>query len=221
MNTKIKVLFALFFLVSGSSVLAQSYSYDPKRSAILLVDPYNEFLSEGGVLYPLSKETLEANNAIENMTKVVSAARESGMKVIYVPHHHFEEGDYDDWKFSRGTGRAFKAGTWNVEYHPDLKMEPGDIEARQHWQSSGFANTDLDFLLKQHGIDHVILAGMRANTCIESTARYAVELGYHTTMLTDAVGAFNMKEMTAAIEIDYPVISHNVLSTKEFIGVIE
>ena len=221
MNTKIKVLFALFFLVSGSSVLAQSYAYDPKRSAILLVDPYNEFLSEGGVLYPLSKETLEANNAIENMTKVVSAARESGMKVIYVPHHHFEEGDYDDWKFSRGTGRAFKAGTWNVEYHPDLNMEPGDIEARQHWQSSGFANTDLDFLLKQHGIDHVILAGMRANTCIESTARYAVELGYHTTMLTDAVGAFNMKEMTAAIEIDYPVISHNVLSTKEFIGVIE
>ena len=88
-------------------------------------------------------------------------------------------------------------------------------------QSSGFANTDLDFLLKQHGIDHVILAGMRANTCIEATARYAVELGYHTTMLTDAVGAFNMREMRAAIEIDYPVIGHNVLTTKEFIGAIE
>ena len=67
----------------------------------------------------------------------------------------------------------------------------------------------------------MILAGMRANTCIESTARYAVELGYHTTMLTDAVGAFNMREMRAAIEIDYPVIGHNVLTTKEFIGAIE
>ena len=92
---------------------------------------------------------------------------------------------------------------------------------RQHWQSSGFANTDLDFLLKQNGLDHVVLAGMRANTCIESTARYAVELGYHTTMLTDAVGAFNMREMEAAVEIDYPVISHNVLSTDEFIELIE
>ena len=40
-------------------------------------------------------------------------------------------------------------------------------------------------------------------------------------MLTDAVCAFNMKEMKAAIEIDYPVISHNVLTTKEFIGSIE
>ena len=102
-----------------------------------------------------------------------------------------------------------------------MQKQPGDIEARQHWQSSGFANTDLDFLLKQHGLDHVVLAGMRANTCIESTARYAVELGYHTTMLTDAIGAFNMREMEAAVEIDYPVISHNVLSTKEFIAGID
>ena len=100
-------------------------------------------------------------------------------------------------------------------------MQQGDIEARQHWQSSGFANTDLDFLLKQHGIDHVVLAGMRANTCIESTARYAVELGYHTTMLTDAIGAFTMAEMRAAVEIDYPVISNNVLSTEQFIRAID
>ena len=65
------------------------------------------------------------------------------------------------------------------------------------------------------------MAGMRANTCIESTARYAVELGYHTTMLTDAIGAFNMAEMRAAVEIDYPVISNNVLSTEQFIRAID
>jgi len=212
------IIFALFF---SSAVSAQDYSYNPQRSAILLVDPYNEFLSEGGLLYALSKETLEANNAIANMRALVDAARESGMKVIYVPHHHYKEGDYIDWKFGGGSGRVFKADTWNVEYHPDLQKQPGDLEARQHWKSSGFANTDLDFLLKIHDIDHVILAGMRANTCIESTARYAVELGYHTTMLTDAIGAFNMKEMQAAVEIDYPVISHNVLSTQEFIAAIK
>ncbi len=208
-------------LLFSATLSAQDYSYDPDRSAILLVDPYNEFLSEGGLLYPLSRETLEANNAIANMKALVEAARASGMKVIYVPHHHYEEGDYDDWKFGAGSGRVFKAGTWNVEYHPDLAKQPGDLEARQHWKSSGFANTDLDFLLKIHDIDHVILAGMRANTCIESTARYAVELGYHTTMLTDAVGAFNMREMQAAVEIDYPVISHNVLTTEAFINAIE
>ena len=221
MSNKYRLFVALFSLFLPFGAYAQEYSYDPARSAVLLVDPYNEFLSEGGLLYPLSRETLEANNAIANMKQLVEAARASGVRVIYVPHHHYREGDYSGWKFARGTGRVFKAETWNVEYHPDLQMQPGDLEARQHWQSSGFANTDLDFLLKAHGIDHVILAGMRANTCIESTARYAVELGYHTTMLTDAVGAFNMAEMRAAVDIDYPVISHNVLSTREFIAAID
>ncbi|MBM89342.1 MAG: isochorismatase [Gammaproteobacteria bacterium] len=211
---------ALFPLCVSFGVNAQDYDYNPSRTAILLVDPYNDFLSEGGLLYAMSKETLDANNAIENMKNLVTAARAAGLKIIYVPHHQSREGDKTGWKFGRGTSGVFKAGTWAAEYHPDLQMQPGDIEARQHWQSSGFANTDLDFLLKQHGLDHVVLAGMRANTCIESTARYAVELGYHTTMLTDAVGAFNMREMEAAVEIDYPVISHNVLSTGEFIDLL-
>ena len=213
-------LIALFPLCVSFGVNAQDYDYNPSRTAILLVDPYNDFLSEGGLLYAMSKETLDANNAIENMKNLVTAARAAGLKIIYVPHHQSREGDKTGWKFGRGTSGVFKAGTWAAEYHPDLQMQPGDIEARQHWQSSGFANTDLDFLLKQHGLDHVVLAGMRANTCIESTARYAVELGYHTTMLTDAVGAFNMREMEAAVEIDYPVISHNVLSTGEFIDLL-
>ncbi len=221
MFNKSNALIVFFTLIFSAALSAQDYTYDPQRTAVLLVDPYNGFLSEGGLLYPISKETLDANNAIANMKDLVNAARESGMKVIYVPHHHYREGDYDGWKFGGGSGRVFKAGTWNVEYHPDLQKRPGDLEARQHWKSSGFANTDLDFLLKLHGIDHVILAGMRANTCIESTARYAVELGYHTTLLTDAIGSFNMREMQAAVEIDYPVIGHNVLSTQELIAAIE
>ena len=221
MFQRTRVLVLSLFLSMAFAAHGQSYNYDPERSAILLVDPYNDFLSEGGLLYERSRETLEANNAIENMKNLITAARSAGVKVIYVPHHQSREGDKAGWKFGRGTSGVFKAGTWAAEYHPDLQMQPGDIEARQHWQSSGFANTDLDFLLKQHGIDHVVLAGMRANTCIQSTARYAVELGYHTTMVTDAVGAFNMREMNAATEIDYPVISHNVLTTGEFIEAIK
>ena len=83
----------MFSVLTIQGGVAQSYDYDPERSAILLVDPYNEFLSEGGILYPLSKETLDANNAIENMKKLVDGARQSGDKVMYVQHNHIEEGD--------------------------------------------------------------------------------------------------------------------------------
>lgn len=48
---------------------------------------------------------------------------------------------------------------------------------------SSFQSTDLDFQLHQREITHVVLAGLTTNTCLEATARYAYELGYHVTML--------------------------------------
>jgi nicotinamidase-related amidase len=48
--------------------------------------------------------------------------------------------------------------------------------AQNHWTASGSANTNLDFLLKQHNIDHVVIAGMKANTCIDTTSRYAIKI---------------------------------------------
>jgi nicotinamidase-related amidase len=59
------------------------------------------------------------------------------------------------------------------------------------YRYSGFANTNFDFLLKQRIIDQVVIAGMCANTCIDTTARHAVELGYRITLIKDGIAAFN------------------------------
>lgn len=50
---------------------------------------------------------------------------------------------------------------------------------------------DLDLLLKQHAVSRVVFTGMRANTCVDTSARCAQELGYHVTLLTDAIAAFS------------------------------
>jgi nicotinamidase-related amidase len=89
-----------------------------------------------------------------------------------------------------------------------FKPREGDIIAQEHWTASGFANTDLDMLLKQHGITHLAIAGNRANTCIESTGRYAVELGYHATLVSDAIAAFSDAEMNSTIEVNWPAFGH-------------
>lgn len=52
---------------------------------------------------------------------------------------------------------SFARGTWGGEFHPDFRPQPGEIVVAEHWAQSGFANTDLDFRLKQHGITHVVL----------------------------------------------------------------
>jgi nicotinamidase-related amidase len=114
-------------------------------------------------------------------------------------------------------GHQFARGEWGGEWHPDFVPMPGDIVAQEHWGQSGFANTDLDMKLKQSGITHVIVVGLLANTCIESTARYAMELGYHVTLVRDATAAFSHEHMDAAHELDGPTYAHAILTTAEVV----
>lgn len=83
-----------------------------------------------------------------------------------------------------------------------------------------FANTNLDFLLKQKGITHVIVVGLLANTCIGSTARFAKELGYHVTLVRDATAAFSHEMMHAAHELNGPTYAHSILTTAEVIAAL-
>lgn len=193
------------------------------KTALILIDPFNDFLSEGGKLYPYTKETVEGVNLVQNISRLLHKAREQGLKIIYAPHHHTTKADYLNWKFlapsHQGTKNmtVFEKGSWGAEFHPDLLPQPGDLIAQNHWTASGFANTDLDFLLRMHNIERIVLAGMRANTCIDSTARYGVELGYHVTLIKDGIAAFNWDEIKATVEINFPNYGHSLLSVQEFI----
>jgi nicotinamidase-related amidase len=158
---------------------------------------------------------------------LIAGAREACIQIVYVPHHHLAQGDLEGWEFPNPTqrgvqrGMIFEEGSWGAEYHPDLQMQSGDLEAQQHWVSSGFANTDLDLLLRSRGIDHVVLAGVRANTCVEATGRYAVELGYHAALIKDAIASFSAEDMRATIEVNFPAFGHAVLSTDEFLAQLQ
>jgi nicotinamidase-related amidase len=198
-------------------------AYDPRRTALLLVDPYNDFLSEGGKIWPAVQPVATQVGLLGNMRSVVAAARQSGTPVIFVPHRRWEPGDYATWDHPNASQRAlagmqgFARGTWGGEFHPDFQPEPGEVVAAEHWAQSGFANTDLDFQLKQHGITQVILTGLLANTCIESTGRFAMELGYHVTLLRDATAAFSPEMMHAAHELNGPTYAHAILTTAELL----
>ncbi len=91
---------------------------------------------------------------------------------------------------------------------------------KEHWGGSGFANTDLDFLLKQHGIEKVVVVGMLANTCIETTGKFAAELGYHVTLVRDATAAFSAEAMHAAHEINGPTYAHSIVTETELIAAL-
>jgi nicotinamidase-related amidase len=196
-------------------------SYGAADTALLFIDPYNDFLSEGGMLWPRVKDVAHAQNLLANLHTVMGAVRRAGLRVFVVPHHRYAPGDVATWQNASpqqqrsGEMMPFAKGSWGGEWHPDFAPRAGDIVVHEHWGQSGFANTDLDLLLKQHGIRKVILVGLLANTCVESTGRFAMELGYQVTLVTDATAAFSPEMMHAAHALNGPTFATAIVTTAE------
>jgi nicotinamidase-related amidase len=160
------------------------------------------------------------------MRTMLAAARDLGFHVFIVPHHQTVPGDYRTWDHLSPAqqrvvaSQTFAAGSWGAEWHPDFVPRENELVVLQHWSSSGFANTDLDMLLKQHRVRKIVLIGMKANTCVDTTARFGQELGYHVTLVRDAIGSFSWDEMKATFDINGPAYAHAVLTTDTFLETV-
>ncbi|MDN6511262.1 MAG: cysteine hydrolase [Corynebacterium sp.] len=191
------------------------------RTAVLVVDPYNDFLSEGGKVWPMVQDVAEDVGLLDNLRTLTDAERHRDVPVVFVPHRRWTPTNMHDWRFVNPNQaaalemRLFEAGEWGGEFHPDFRPGGDDVVVAEHWAQNGFANTDLDLQLKQHGVTHVVLVGMLANTCIEATGRYAMELGYHVTLVRDATAAFTPEMMHAAHELNGPTYAHRIATTAE------
>lgn len=201
-------------------------AYASSNTGLLLVDPYNDFLSQGGKLWPLVEKVAKEQQLLEHMKQILDKARAVGIQVFYVPHHRSEPGDFKKWKHATpyqlrsAQAQVFAKDSWGGEWHPDFQPMPDDVMIKEHWAQSGFANTDLDQQLKQHGVQQVIVIGLLANTCIEGTGRFAMELGYHVTLVRDATAAFTHEMLRAAHEFNGPTFASEILTTAELLAAI-
>jgi nicotinamidase-related amidase len=199
---------------------------DREITALLIIDPYDDFISEGGKLWERIKEVAEANQCVPHMKQVLEAARGAEIPVFYAKHRRYRPGDYETWKYiapiqkASWSRKTFEYGSWGGEFRPEFEPRPGDVVAAEHWCSSGFANTDLDLQLKKHGIHKLIVMGLIAHTCVEATVRFAAELGYEVTMVKDATADYSDKEMRAALEVNIPNYASAVVTTDEVVSAI-
>jgi ureidoacrylate peracid hydrolase len=111
-------------------------AYEKQRTALLVVDPYNDFISEGGKIWPRIKAVAEANSCVPHMLQVLNAAREARLHVFYAMHHRYRPGDYESWKYiapiqkAAWRNKSFEYGTWGGEIRAELVPRPGEIVAR-------------------------------------------------------------------------------------------
>ena len=199
---------------------------DKEVTGLLVVDPYNDFISEGGKIWGRIQAVAEANECVPHMLQVLNAARSAKLRVFYAMHHRYRPGDYETWKYiapiqkAAWTRKSFEYGTWGGEIRAEFAPQPGEIVAAEHWCSSGFANTDLDYQLKRHGIERLIVIGLIAHTCIEATVRFAAELGYDVTVVRDATADYSDEAMHAALEVNIPNYASAVVTTDEIVNAI-
>jgi len=201
--------------------------YAADSTALLIIDPYNDFISQGGKIWPRISTVAEENQCIQHMLGVMQAARKAGVRVFHALHHRYRPGDYETWRSiapvqkAAWTSKAFEYGTWGGEIRSEFQPQPGDLVAAEHWCSSGFANTDLDLLLKRHGIHKIIVIGLIAHTCVEATVRFAAELGYAVTMVKDATADYSAKHMEAALDVNMPSYASAIVTASEVIESLE
>ncbi|KAA0116696.1 cysteine hydrolase [Methylobacterium sp. P1-11] len=192
---------------------------DAETTALVLVDPYNDFLARTGQAWMMTRDVVLSNGMIGKAQSILEAARRRGMTVAYAPHHRWRPNGLKGRKYLHPTqfmqdkSHIFAEGKFGGRFIAELAPADGDVMSSEHLCSSGFEGTDLHTQLQGRGITHLVIIGMITNSCIEATARSAVDLGYHVTLVTDAVAAFSPNEHDLAIRETYPRIGHVVTDT--------
>jgi ureidoacrylate peracid hydrolase len=201
--------------------------FPPGQTALLIIDPVNDFLSEGGAAWDLTKATVMINDVVGNLRRAIEGARMHGIPVLFGPMAYTAE-DYVKETLHRRSGinrimferKMFLAGSWGADFHSDLQPRDEDIVLLPHKGTDVF-KTDLPEHLRRLGTTHLVIAGMTANLCCESTGRHAAEVGYDVTYLSNAIGAESLPAYEASVLLNYPLIGNGVMTVDEFLSAVD
>lgn len=183
-----------------------------KQTAVVLLELQNDFLIEGGKLHHLLKPVLEGHDVIGNLNRLIAGARAHGMLIVHTPIQfspdYREMGDtpYGIMKAVKDSGALIR-GTWGAEIAPIIDLQDSDIVIDGKSSIDAFAGTNLDFVLRAHGITTIALAGQLTNICIESTMRSAYDRGYRVFGIADATATIGLEEYRVSVQHNWPIFS--------------
>jgi biuret amidohydrolase len=180
----------------------QVNAIDPARTAMIVVDMQNDFVAAGAPL-----ETPAARAMVPRLAEALKICREAAIRVIYTAHVHRRDGCdmglFDDMHPPIANRDALVDGTPGVDIYSALAPAPGEHVIKKH-RYSGFFGTDLDIILREWGVDTVIVSGTTTENCCHATARDALFRNYRVVFLSDATATF-----------DYPDVGYGAMPAAE------
>lgn len=196
---------------------------DPKRTAHLVVDMQNGFMEEGAPV-----EVPAARGIVEEINTISRAIRGAGGLNIFLRYTTPEDWDsawtvfWDRMGVAAADHRAaFTPGAHQHQLWDGLDIADGDMIVDKH-RFSGFTHgtSDLPQVLKDRGIDTVIISGTLTNCCCESTARDAMQNNYRVIMAADANAALSDEEHAATLHI-LAMVFADLRSSDELVAMLQ
>ena len=198
---------------------------DLKSTALLIIDPQNDFLSEGGAVWDLVGSEVKKYNVAKKLERLISAAKDVGMLVFYSPHY-YTENEYQTWKHLNFVEKVmherkmFNKGTWGADFTTELQPDENVIVLSPHKGLSNFATGDINTQLRQRDVKTLIVAGMSANLCVESHIRDAAENAFDVITVKDATAGAG-EAATQAAHTNFGFLSDQVVTTDEIVQKIQ
>ena len=202
------------------------------RTALLITDPQNDFLSPKGVTWGVVGKSVTENNTVENIDSLFAAAKANAIPVFVSPHYYYPT-DHG-WQFEGAlealmhkigmfdrkgalTTEGFEGSgaDWLEQYKKYIN--DGETVVSNPHKVYGPETNDLVLQLRKRGIDKVILGGMSANLCTESHMRELMEQGFEVAVVSDATAAAIVDEGNGyeSALVNFRFIANTVWTTEE------
>ena len=204
----------------------------PGRTAVVITDPQNDFLSPDGVAWGVVGKSVTENNTIANIEALLKTAKSNNIPVFISPHYYYPtdhgwhfEGALEKLMHTIGmfdrtgalTTESFEGSgaDWLERYKPYIN-DGHTVIASPH-KIYGPETNDLVLQLRKRGIDKVILGGMSANLCTESHMRELMEQGFEVAVVSDATAAAQVEEGDGykSAMVNFRFIANTVWTTQQ------
>ncbi|NIP38859.1 MAG: cysteine hydrolase [Candidatus Dadabacteria bacterium] len=233
----LNLLFVISLMVVSYSVSAVAELPDPgmeidDRTALVVTDPQNDFLSPKGVTWGVVGESVTENKTVPNIESLLKTAKATNIPVFVSPHYYYPTDK--GWMFEGALEvlmhniKMFdRTGPLSLEgfegsgadfLDPYKKyINDGKTVVTSPHKVYGPEANDLVLQLRKRKVDKVILAGMSANLCVEAHMRELLEQGFEVTVVTDGTAAAKVPEGDGykAAMVNFRFMANDLWSTKE------
>lgn len=195
-------------------IAAQPYDlpFAPDTTALVMIDMQRDFVEPGGFGEMLGNDVSLLRSAIEPCRKVLQAAREAGLFVIHTREGHRPDlADLPPTKKERGhlavgigdegpMGRILVRGELGHDIIPELYPIAGEPVVDKPGKGA-FYDTDLLGILRNQGIETLIVCGVTTEVCVHTTVREANDRGFNALVPADCTASYFPEFKRVALEM--------------------